>query len=63
VCCTSPCLGTRPARCVDRPNDRVTLFSAMIYGKGVTSAQVRVPDGTNEITQVERAVAAVAPVP
>ncbi len=34
-------------------NDKVTLFSAMIHHKGVTVAQVRVPDGTNEITQVE----------
>jgi predicted transposase YbfD/YdcC len=34
-------------------NDRFTLFSAMIHGLGVTVAQVRVPDGTNEITQVE----------
>jgi predicted transposase YbfD/YdcC len=33
--------------------DKVTLFSAMIHGKGVTIAQARVPDGTNEITQVE----------
>jgi predicted transposase YbfD/YdcC len=35
-------------------NDQVTLFSAMIHGAGVTVAQVRVPDGTNEITQVKR---------
>jgi predicted transposase YbfD/YdcC len=34
-------------------NDQVTLFSAMLQGKGVTIAQVRVPDGTNEITQVK----------
>jgi hypothetical protein len=34
-------------------NDKVTLFSAMICGKGVTVAQTRAPDGTNEITQVE----------
>jgi predicted transposase YbfD/YdcC len=34
-------------------NDQFTLFSAMIHGKGVTVAQVRVPQGTNEITQVE----------
>ena len=32
-------------------NDKVTLFSAMLHGKAVTIAQVRVPDGTNEITQ------------
>jgi predicted transposase YbfD/YdcC len=34
-------------------NDKVTLFSAMIHEEGVTIAQVRVPDGTNGITQVE----------
>jgi hypothetical protein len=28
-----------------------TLFSAMIHGWGVTVAQVKVPVGTNEITQ------------
>jgi predicted transposase YbfD/YdcC len=33
--------------------DQVTLFSAMIHGKGVTIGQVRVPEGTNEITQVK----------
>lgn len=37
-------------------NDKVTLFSAMIQAKGITIAQVRVPDGTNEITQVEALV-------
>jgi hypothetical protein len=35
-------------------HDQVTLFSAMIHGKGVTIAQVKVPAGTNEITQVPR---------
>lgn len=34
-------------------NDQVTLFSAMLQDKGITIAQVRVPDGTNEITQVK----------
>lgn len=34
-------------------NDQVTLFSAMLQDRGVTIAQVRVPDGTNEITQVK----------
>jgi predicted transposase YbfD/YdcC len=34
-------------------NDQVTLFSAMLQDKGVTIAQVKVPDGTNEITQVK----------
>jgi predicted transposase YbfD/YdcC len=33
-------------------NDKVTLFSAMIREEGITIAQVRVPDDTNEITQV-----------
>lgn len=32
-------------------NEKVTLFSAMIREEGVTIAQLRVPDGTNEITQ------------
>ncbi len=34
-------------------NDKVTLFSAMIHDPAVTVAQVRVPDGTNEITQAD----------
>ena len=34
-------------------NDKVTLFSAMLHDEAVTVAQVRVPDGTNEITQAE----------
>lgn len=33
-------------------NDKVTLFSALMQHEGITVAQVRVPDGTNEITQV-----------
>jgi predicted transposase YbfD/YdcC len=33
-------------------NGMVTMFSAMMHRDGVTIAQVRVPDGTNEITQV-----------
>ena len=33
-------------------NDKVTLFSAMLQREAVTIAQVRIPDGTNEITQV-----------
>lgn len=32
-------------------NDKVTMFSAMLHDEAVTIAQVRVPDGTNEITQ------------
>jgi predicted transposase YbfD/YdcC len=34
-------------------NEKFTLFSAMIHGLGVTVAQVHVPAGSNEITQVE----------
>jgi hypothetical protein len=41
-------------------NGQVTLFSAMIHGVGVTVAQIRVPDGTNEITQVDTVLAGVA---
>jgi hypothetical protein len=32
-------------------NEKVTLFSAMLHREAVTVAQVRVPDGTSEITQ------------
>lgn len=34
-------------------NEKVTLFSAMLQREAVTIAQVRVPDGTNEITQAD----------
>lgn len=34
-------------------NDKVTLLSAMLQDEAVTVAQVRVPDGTNEITQAQ----------
>lgn len=34
-------------------NQQVTLFSAMIHETGAVVAQTRVPDGTNEITQVD----------
>lgn len=34
-------------------NSQVMLFSAMLQGKGVTIAQVRVPDGINETTPVK----------
>jgi predicted transposase YbfD/YdcC len=40
-------------------NGQVTLFSAMIHGVGVTVAQIRVPDTTNEITQVDTLLAGV----
>lgn len=40
-------------------NGQVTLFSAMIHGVGVTVAQIRVPDDTNEITQVDTVLAGV----
>jgi predicted transposase YbfD/YdcC len=34
-------------------NEQLTLFSAMLHREAVTIAQVRVPDGTNETTQVQ----------
>jgi len=34
-------------------NGKVTLFSAMLHREAVTIAQVRVPDGTKEITQAD----------
>jgi DDE_Tnp_1-associated/Transposase DDE domain len=37
-------------------NEQVTLFSAMLHREAITIAQVRVPDGTNETTQVEALV-------
>ena len=37
-------------------NDQVTLFSAMLQEEALTVAQVMVPDGTNEITQVKALV-------
>jgi predicted transposase YbfD/YdcC len=40
-------------------NNQFTLFSAMIHDVGVTVAQVQVPPGTNEITQVEALLAGV----
>ena len=40
-------------------NGQVTLFSAMIHGTGVTVAQIRVPDATNEITQVDTLLAGI----
>jgi predicted transposase YbfD/YdcC len=43
-------------------NDRVTLFSAMLHSEAVTIAQLRVPDGTNEITQA-RALLDAAEIP
>jgi hypothetical protein len=39
---------------------QVTLFSAMAHGKAVTVAQVKVPDGTNETTQVRQLLQDVA---
>ena|SRR5215475_9388757 len=41
-------------------NGQVTLFSAMAHGKAVTVAQVKVPDGTNETTQVRQLLQDVA---
>jgi predicted transposase YbfD/YdcC len=40
-------------------NDKVTMFSAMLHREAVTIAQVRVPDGTNEITQADTLLDAV----
>jgi predicted transposase YbfD/YdcC len=40
-------------------NGQFTLFSAMLHEVGVTVAQVQVPAGTNEITQVEALLAGV----
>jgi predicted transposase YbfD/YdcC len=40
-------------------NDKVTLFSAMLLREAITIAQVRVPDGTNEITQADALLDAV----
>ena len=40
-------------------NDQVTLFSAMLHREAITIAQVRVPDGTNEITQADTLLNAV----
>ena len=40
-------------------NEQFTLFSAMVQEAGVTIAQVEVPAGTNEITQVESLLEAV----
>ena len=40
-------------------NDKATLFSAMLYREALTIAQVRVPDGTNEITQADTLLDAV----
>jgi len=34
-------------------NDKVTLLSAMLHREAVTIAQLRVPDGTSEITQAD----------
>lgn len=44
-------------------HEQFTLFSAMIHGQGVSVGQVRVPDGTNEITQVEALLDSVAAAP
>jgi hypothetical protein len=41
-------------------NEQVTMFSAMLHDDAVTIAQVRVPDGTNETTQVKALAGAAA---
>lgn len=40
---------------------QLTLFSAMIHGLGVTVAQIRVPEGTTEITQASTLLANIPP--
>ena len=40
-------------------DEQVTLFSAMVHGKGVPVAQLKVPADTNEITQVSNLLDAV----
>ncbi|WP_261570973.1 ISAs1 family transposase [Frankia gtarii] len=42
---------------------QVRLLSAMLHGEGVVIAQVRVPDDTNEITQVEELVGKLPDIP
>lgn len=44
-------------------NDQVTLFSAMIHDHAVTVAQVRVPDGTTETTQLAALLDQIPPAP
>ncbi len=44
-------------------NAQVALFSAMIHDEAVVIAQTRVPDGTNEITQVAALLANVRAMP
>ncbi|WP_083390769.1 ISAs1 family transposase [Parafrankia soli] len=44
-------------------NQQVTLFSAMFHREGVVVAQTQVPDGTNEITQVENLLENIAITP
>jgi predicted transposase YbfD/YdcC len=39
-------------------NDQVTAFSAVVHGEGLTIAQLRVPDGTNETTQADALLSA-----
>jgi len=40
-------------------NHQLTLFSAMIHGVGITVGQIRVPEATNEITQVATLLASI----
>jgi hypothetical protein len=42
---------------------QVRLLSAMLQGEGVVIAQVRVPDDTNEITQVEELIGKLPKIP
>ncbi len=42
---------------------QVTIFSVMFHREGVVVAQTQVPDGTNEITQVENLLENIATAP
>jgi len=44
-------------------DSQVRLLSAMLHGEGVVVAQVRVPDDTNEIAQVEELVGKLPEIP
>jgi len=45
-------LDGKTATGASRPGDEVKLFSALVHGQATVIAQLRVPAGTNEITQV-----------
>jgi DDE_Tnp_1-associated/Transposase DDE domain len=43
----------------DPEGSEVKLFSAMLHAEAIVNAQLRVPDGTNEITQVQALLAGI----